>query len=433
MAANFYEKNTSGLNADRFMSKFDESTLVNVQRHYWTARQFIRSKLGKKEDEHLEASDLELDTCLNLYRSVQSTSTQLLTCIDAYVTFQYDEALVENVLGKYMKEKGKQEKAENIKRSLIAVGRCLMFASHQMNAARVPLSTFLGKLAVFVERAIGDCSQTVEAVEMARTEYRGSLLWMKKTSEELDPEVEGSMEKFRDAQATVRVNKDRLDKLKTDTLQKVDLLSASRSNLLSHVLTHYQHALYNHYARTARAYETLAENISSLNDYEFEVLSHLFTGVKQPSASKASKKEPESVEQPMEPQEAEIADLLFGRESPLFTLDEEVPERESDSPLCEPVDPQTHQPSPKEVPAKYNFAVGPLAPLYNSELPVPALNPPPSSSQPSLISLHSSDLLSMFGNREGTKKTPSPQRAQPTDWSSLLEGFELQKIDNSFL
>lgn len=80
---------------------------------------------------------------------------------------------------------------------------------------------FYNKLSVFVERAIGDCSQTIEAVQMCRTEYRGSLLWMKKTSEELDPEVDGSMEKFREAQTTVKSNKERLDRLKTDTLQKV--------------------------------------------------------------------------------------------------------------------------------------------------------------------------------------------------------------------
>lgn len=80
MAAQFYERNTrlvascfrnvqffwnvcyevfefgtfSGMNADRFMSRLtDESTVNTMQRHYWTARQFIRTKLGKKVS-HLE-------------------------------------------------------------------------------------------------------------------------------------------------------------------------------------------------------------------------------------------------------------------------------------------------------------------------------------------------------------------------------------------
>lgn len=38
---------------------------------------------------------------------------------------------------------------------------------------------------VFNERAIADCASTVEAAERARLEYRGSLLWIKQTSEEV--------------------------------------------------------------------------------------------------------------------------------------------------------------------------------------------------------------------------------------------------------
>lgn len=41
-------------------------------------------------------------------------------------------------------------------------------------------------------------------------------------------------------QAQVRTTKSSFDKLKTDVCQKVDLLGASRCNLLSHVLTIYQ-------------------------------------------------------------------------------------------------------------------------------------------------------------------------------------------------
>lgn len=41
-------------------------------------------------------------------------------------------------------------------------------------------------------------------------------------------------------QAQVRTTKTSFDKLKNDVCQKVDLLGASRCNLLSHVLTTYQ-------------------------------------------------------------------------------------------------------------------------------------------------------------------------------------------------
>lgn len=41
-------------------------------------------------------------------------------------------------------------------------------------------------------------------------------------------------------QVQVRLTKTSFDKLKNDVCQKVDLLGASRCNLLSHVLTTYQ-------------------------------------------------------------------------------------------------------------------------------------------------------------------------------------------------
>jgi hypothetical protein len=88
---------------------------------------------------------------------------------------------------------------------------------------------------VFTERAVADCFLTVEQCERARTEYRGSLLWMKNVSMELDPEAYRHMEKYRRVQATVRRNKAKFDKCKLNCLQKVDLLAASRCNLFSQV------------------------------------------------------------------------------------------------------------------------------------------------------------------------------------------------------
>ncbi|CCD66406.1 Resistance to inhibitors of cholinesterase protein 19 [Caenorhabditis elegans] len=428
MAAQFYERNTSGMNADRFMTRLtDESTVNTMQRHYWTARQFIRTKLGKKEDEHLEASDNELDTCLNLYRSVHGTSFQLLNNVDNYANFLLDETLVQNVLGKYLKEKGKIDKTEAVGRILIAVGRSLLFSSHRLNAARIGVSTFYNKLSVFVERAIGDCSQTIEAVQMCRTEYRGSLLWMKKTSEELDPEVDGSMEKFREAQTTVKSNKERLDRLKTDTLQKVDLLSASRSNLLSYVLTHYQNELYEYYSKTSRAFETLAENINCYNNYDFEILSHLATGTKPERERKSEKEESAKTSQPRGNEE-ELKNLLFGRESPQFGEEEVQDESRSqcDSPLIEDVDDERRKTGDLldlESAASIAFPIGPLATLFDTSSFVPPILPPP---KPNAVS---DDILSLF---DGNKANSSGKEASATtmDWQSLIDGFDRENEDN---
>lgn len=49
----------------------------------------------------------------------------------------------------------------------------------------------------FRYRAISDTWLTVNQMEQSRTEYRGALLWMKDVSQELDPDTQKQMEKFR--------------------------------------------------------------------------------------------------------------------------------------------------------------------------------------------------------------------------------------------
>ncbi|KHJ89772.1 hypothetical protein OESDEN_10394 [Oesophagostomum dentatum] len=82
------------MNFDRFLDKFDESTLVTMKRHYWTAKQLLRTKLGKKEDEHLLASDASLDSKLTLFRSVRDTSENLLACVENYQAYLLGEVLL---------------------------------------------------------------------------------------------------------------------------------------------------------------------------------------------------------------------------------------------------------------------------------------------------------------------------------------------------
>nr|CDJ84884.1 Arfaptin domain containing protein [Haemonchus contortus] len=399
MATRHYESNTSGMNFDRFLDKFDESTLVTMKRHYWTAKQLLRTKLGKKEDEHLQASDASLDSKLTLFRSVRSTSESLLACIENYQGLLLDSTLCENELGRYLKDQGKADKREDTGRMMVALGRALMFSSHQRAAVRVPLIRFYQELQVFTERAIFDCAQTVEAVERARLEYRGSLLWMKKTSEELDPDTDRQLEKFREAQSAVRVNKEKLDKLKIDTLQKVDLLSASRSNLLSHLLGKYLDMLCAFYERTCRAYSALSANLSTFQHYDFEILKDLIEPskkvartVRQASMEKEAREaeyarvaNEEEGEEPVgnllnfdEEPEGSLKKYLFGRESPVEAKVEEAEEERTESPLglldfeAEPVGSDPPQPQQSN-----KFHIGPLPPLIDAEAEVPLLTPPP--------------------------------------------------------
>ena len=52
-------------------------------------------------------------------------------------------------------------------------------------------------LGVFQQKAVQDCSFTVDRMEQFRTEFRASLLWLDNISQELNPEDREQLEKFR--------------------------------------------------------------------------------------------------------------------------------------------------------------------------------------------------------------------------------------------
>lgn len=134
-----------------------------------------------------------------------------------------------------------------------------------------PLHRLHQEVETFRRRAIADTLLTVSYMEKARTEYRGALLWMKDVSLVLDPDTYKQLEKFRkvggrlfcrrsrngafsppssrrllfwsrrrQVQTQVRGTKSQFEKLKNDVCQKVDMLGASRCNMLSHSLCTYQ-------------------------------------------------------------------------------------------------------------------------------------------------------------------------------------------------
>ncbi|KAA0190154.1 Islet cell autoantigen 1 [Fasciolopsis buskii] len=73
----------------------------------------------------------------------------------------------------------------------------------------------------------------------------------------------------------VRKSKSTFDRLKIDSMQKIDLLSASRCNMLSHVLAAYQNSLLNFLEKTSRTMVAVAERFKGYQYYEFSVLKHL--------------------------------------------------------------------------------------------------------------------------------------------------------------
>ena len=55
-----------GTQYDRYVERYDDSTLSKMQLHYWRTKQTFLSKLKRKEDDCIVASDAELDAKLEV-------------------------------------------------------------------------------------------------------------------------------------------------------------------------------------------------------------------------------------------------------------------------------------------------------------------------------------------------------------------------------
>ncbi|KPP72393.1 islet cell autoantigen 1-like [Scleropages formosus] len=259
---------------DRFVQSQDSSVVNKFQQRYWKTKQTLIKVTGKKEDEHVVASDADLDAKLEVFHSIQRTCMELLKVIEHYqrrICFLSQE---ENELGRFLRSQGSQDRTRAGK-IMQATGKALCFSSQQRLALRSPLCRLYQEVETFRYRAISDTWLTVNRMEQARTEYRGALLWMKDVSQELDPDTYKQMEKFRKVQAQVRLTKTGFDKLKNDVCQKVDLLGASRCNLLSHVLTTYQTTLLHFWEKTSHTMAAIHESFKGYQPYEFTTLKTL--------------------------------------------------------------------------------------------------------------------------------------------------------------
>ncbi|XP_074840789.1 islet cell autoantigen 1 isoform X2 [Carettochelys insculpta] len=302
---------------DQYAQSQDKSVVNKMQQKYWKTKQTLIKVTGKKEDEHVVASDADLDAKLELFHSIQRTCMDLLKAIELYqkrICFLSQE---ENELGKFLRSQGSQDKTRAGK-MMQATGKALCFSSQQRLALRTPLCRLYQEVETFRYRAISDTWLTVNRMEQYRTEYRGALLWMKDVSQELDPDLYKQMEKFRKVQAQVRHAKLNFDKLKTDVCQKVDLLGASRCNLLSHVLTTYQTTLLHFWEKTSHTMAAIHESFKGYQPYEFTMLKSLQDPVNK-LTERAEKEDLQTVS----------TKSVEDQQSQLISLDEENHNKES--------------------------------------------------------------------------------------------------------
>ncbi|XP_054643419.1 islet cell autoantigen 1-like [Dunckerocampus dactyliophorus] len=252
----------------------DSSVMARMQKKFWKTKQVLIKATGKKEDEYVVASDADLDAKLEFFRSVQSTCTELLKVIEKYQLRITRLSQEENELGLFLRFQAERDrtKAGNM---MDATSKALCTSAKKRMALSPPLHRLHQEVETFRRRAIADTLLTVGRMEKARTEYRGALLWMKDISQELDPDTYKQLEKFRKVQGQVRATKSEFEKLKNDVCQKVDMLGASRCNMLSHSLCNYQTTLLQFWEKTAHALSDIHDAFQGHIPYQFTTLKDL--------------------------------------------------------------------------------------------------------------------------------------------------------------
>uniref|UniRef100_A0A3Q4G8D4 Islet cell autoantigen 1-like n=1 Tax=Neolamprologus brichardi TaxID=32507 RepID=A0A3Q4G8D4_NEOBR len=259
------------LSGGRALLGEDSSVMARMQKKFWKTKQVLIKATGKKEDEYVVASDADLDAKLEFFRSVQSTCTELLKVIEKYQHRITRLSQEENELGLFLRFQAEHDrtKAGNM---MDATSKALCASAKQRMALCPSLHRLHQEVETFRRRAISDTLLTVTCMEKARTEYRGALLWMKDISQELDPDTYKQLEKFRKVQAQVRGTKSQFEKLKNDVCQKVDMLGASRCNMLSHSLCTYQTTLLQFWEKTAQAMSEIHKAFQGHVPYQFTTL-----------------------------------------------------------------------------------------------------------------------------------------------------------------
>ncbi|XP_068446434.1 islet cell autoantigen 1-like isoform X2 [Clinocottus analis] len=262
------------LSGGRALLGEDSSVMARMQKKFWKTKQVLIKATGKKEDEYVVASDADLDAKLEFFRSVQLTCTELLKVIEKYQHRITRLSQEENELGLFLRFQADHDrtKAGNM---MDATSKALCTSAKQRMAFCPPLHRLHQEVETFRRRAIADTLLTVSRMETARTEYRGALLWMKDVSQELDPDTYKQLEKFRKVQTQVRGTKSQFEKLKNDVCQKVDMLGASRCNMLSNSLCTYQTTLLQFWEKTAHAMSGIQEAFRGHVPYQFTTLKDL--------------------------------------------------------------------------------------------------------------------------------------------------------------
>lgn len=180
---------------------------------------------------------MELDTKLELFKSINESTVNLSNIVEKYRDALSSLATETSNLGCFLRDCGKNSSSSGS--VMVNTGKVISYLGQQYFTAMSSLTRTLQELNTF-KRAVIDSKETIQVMEKERTEYRASLALMKSCSADIDPDSGRGLEKFRTSQKYVKFAKQKFDKYSLACLQKIDLLAAARCNLFSYSLAAYQ-------------------------------------------------------------------------------------------------------------------------------------------------------------------------------------------------
>jgi len=166
----------------------------------------------------ITSSDLELDSKIELFKSIDQSTSNLSNIVEKYRDALNVLASEMANLGQFLRDCGKNSASSS--GVMMNSGKVINYLGQQHFTGMSALSRTSQELNTF-KRAVNDSKETIQAMEKERTEYRASLALMKSCSADIDPDSGRGLEKFRTSQKYVKYAKQKFDKFSLACLQKV--------------------------------------------------------------------------------------------------------------------------------------------------------------------------------------------------------------------
>ena len=259
-------------------SEFDKpSKMTLVRQQYWQVKDAVKRKIkGKNHEERDEitGSDPELASKIELFKSIHLTTAQLFRYSRIYVDKLNALQGFQNELGEFLRTAGSRDRTHAGK-MFLCVGKSMIYSSELLSGVVQPLRRLQSEVEVFRRRAVMDTQVTMDWMDRFQKEYRAVLMWMKDASGELDPESYRQMENFRRIQSQVKRSKAKYDRKRRDTIEKVDILAASRCNMFGGPLQTYIDSLLVYWLKASGVHEKIAAGFQGYQYYDFSVIKEL--------------------------------------------------------------------------------------------------------------------------------------------------------------